>query len=102
MAFLTRMGKEAVVRSAELGEKAKSAMGLIGERVRNSTDQNRQIAAATEELSVTIRDFSSNIEQVSQAVGENASGASEIAQTAGMVASKAEELRGSVAEFRVR
>lgn len=96
-----RMGKEAVVRSAELGEKAKSAMGLIGERVRNSTDQNRQIAAATEELSVTIRDFSSNIEQVSQAVSENASGASEIAQTAGMVAGKAEELRGSVAEFRV-
>ena len=97
-----RMGREAVVRSAELGEKAKSAMGLIGERVRNSTDQNRRIAAATEELSVTIRDFSSNIEQVSQAVGENAAGASEIAQTAGMVARKAEELRSSVAEFRVR
>ncbi len=97
-----RMGREAVERSAELGEKAKSAMGLIGERVRNSTDQNRRIAAATEELSVTIRDFSSNIEQVSQAVGENAAGASEIAQTAGMVARKAEDLRSSVAEFRVR
>jgi methyl-accepting chemotaxis protein/methyl-accepting chemotaxis protein-3 (ribose and galactose sensor receptor) len=97
-----RTGGEAVMRSAELGEKAKSAVGLIGERVRNSTDQNRQIAAATEELSVTIRDFSSNIEQVSRAVGENAAGASEIAQTAGMVASKAEELRNSVAEFRVR
>jgi methyl-accepting chemotaxis protein len=97
-----RMGRDAVERSAELGEKAKSAMGLIGERVRNSTDQNRRIAAATEELSVTIRDFSSNIEQVSQAVGENAAGASEIAQTAGMVARKAEDLRSSVAEFRVR
>jgi methyl-accepting chemotaxis protein len=97
-----RAGREAVERSAELGERAKAAMGLIGERVRNSTDQNRRIAAATEELSVTIRDFSSNIERVSQAVGENAAGASEIAQTAGMVARKAEELRSSVAGFRVR
>ena len=38
-----RMGKETVVRSAELGETAKCAMSLIGERVRNSSDQNRQI-----------------------------------------------------------
>ena len=71
-----RKGNEAVDAAHGLGEKAKSAMAGIRERVGNSSDQNREIATATEELSVTIRDFSWNIEQVSRAVGENAEGTS--------------------------
>jgi twitching motility protein PilJ len=96
-----RLGCEAVQRSAALGQQAKEAMAGIEERVNNSSNQNRQITTATEQLSVTIDDLTKNIDEVSRAVGQNASGVTEIAKTAEMVAHKAEELRSSVAGFRI-
>ncbi|MFA6147633.1 MAG: methyl-accepting chemotaxis protein [bacterium] len=95
-------GREAVRRSAELGEQAKSAVAGIEDRVNNSSGQTREIAAATEQMSVTIRDLSSSMEGVAQAVGQNAQGVSEMVKTAGMVARKAEELRVSVGRFRIQ
>jgi methyl-accepting chemotaxis protein len=96
-----RLGCEAVQRSAALGQQAKEAMAGIEERVNNSSNQNRQITTATEQLSVTIDDLTKNIDEVSRAVGQNASGVTEIAKTAEMVAHKAEELRSSVSGFRI-
>jgi len=96
-----RQGRDAVHQSAELGEQAKSAVSGIEGRVNDSSEQTRQIAAAAEQLSVTIRDLTSNMEGVAQAVAQNTEGASEAAKTAETVAQKADELRNAVAQFQL-
>ena len=96
-----RKGREAVQQSAALGEQAKKAMAGIKERVGDSSGRNREIAVATEQLSLTIRDFSSNLEEVSRAVVQNAEGVSGVAKTAETVARRAAELKASVTGFRI-
>ncbi|MCU0934816.1 MAG: methyl-accepting chemotaxis protein [Gammaproteobacteria bacterium] len=93
-------GQQAVRAGRELGARAGETISAILERVASASDQTRQIATATEELSATIRDVAANIDRIARGAGQNSDGGREIAQTTGSLARRADELKTLAGRFR--
>ena len=72
----------------------------IAGQVAGATEQIRQIATATEELSATTQDMAHNLDGISSGVQSNSNATTELASTARSLASKAEALEEATGRFR--
>jgi methyl-accepting chemotaxis protein len=93
-------GQEAVRQGRELGARAGERITAILQRVAGASDQTRQIAVATEELSATIGETATHTDRIAQGSGRNSAAAHEIAATTQTLAERAEELRALTGRFR--
>jgi methyl-accepting chemotaxis protein len=94
-------GQQTVQKGEELGRAAGEAVHAIEGMATQASEQIQQIATATEELSVTIRETGSNLVQMARGVEQNTIAASEIAQTTDTVAKKAGELNAITEKFSI-
>ncbi|MBI5445120.1 MAG: methyl-accepting chemotaxis protein [Deltaproteobacteria bacterium] len=94
-------GQKTALKGTELGRRAGEAVRGIEEMATRSSQQTLQIAAATEELSVTIRETANNLFEMARGVEQNTVAASEISQTTELVAGKASQLNDIARKFHV-
>ena len=93
-------GQDAVRAGRDLGTKASGAIAAILERVASASDQTRQIAVATEELSTTIHNVAANTDHIAQGIGGQTEATRSIARTTTSLAERAEELKALALRFR--
>ncbi|MCK5147492.1 methyl-accepting chemotaxis protein [bacterium] len=102
----TRDAEEAIVESTLLINRGKSAtveteslLLEIVDSVQGAMDMVRQIASATEEMSVGAEEISRNVETINMVTRESAGGADEIRQTAESLSNETVALNGLVGRF---
>lgn len=92
-------GQQAVLHGVEKGVLAKEAIDRLKTNTAKACDHTAQIAAAMEQMSITISDTTQSIEQVALEVCSSKETAQSIADSAGIAAMKAKELKQVTEKF---
>ena len=90
---LMEKGHQAVIHGGEKGVMARGAIDRLKINTEKASAQTAQIAAAIEQMSVTINETNNNIEQIAIEVSGSKETAESIADNAGVAADKAKELK---------
>jgi methyl-accepting chemotaxis protein len=95
-----RRGNDEVEEGIALADQAGAALRSIVEGMNENVERVSQIAAATEEQSVTSQQIAGSVEAISSVSSESAQGLSRIAEATDGLSSLSDELRTLVARFR--
>ncbi len=92
-------GQQAVINGVEKGVKARGAIDRLRANTEKASKQTAQIAAAIEQMRITISDTTNSIELVAIEVSSSKETAESIAHNAGIAADKAKELKCVTGKF---
>lgn len=92
-------GQQAVIHGVEKGVMARGAIDRLRANTEKASIQTAQIAAAIEQMRLTISDTTNSIEQVALEVSSSKETAESIAHNAGIAADKAKELKCVTGKF---
>jgi len=92
-------GQQAVIHGVEKGVMARDAIDRLRTNTEKASIQTAQIAAAIEQMRITISDTTNSIEQVAIEVSSSKEAAESITHNAGIAADKAKELKYVTGKF---
>lgn len=92
-------GQQAVLHGVEKGVSAREAIDRLKLNTAQASDHTAQIAAAMEQMSITISDITQRIEQVALEVCSSKETAENIANAAAIASNKAQELKQVTQQF---
>lgn len=96
---IMKQGQQAVSHGVEQGLMARGAIDRLKANTAKASDHTAMIAAAIEQMSITIRDTSQSLEQVAIEVCSSKETAESIAHSAAIAANKAEDLKELTGKF---
>lgn len=96
---IMKQGQNAVLHGVEQGIMARGAIDRLKANTEKASDHTAMIAAAIEQMSITIRDTTQSLEQVAIEVCSSKETAENIAHSAGIAANKAEDLKHLTGKF---
>ena len=96
---IMKQGQQAVSHGVEQGVMARGAIDRLKANTAKASDHTAMIAAAIEQMSITIRDTSQSLEQVAIEVCSSKETAESIAHSAAIAANKAEDLKELTGKF---
>lgn len=96
---IMKQGQQAVLHGVEQGIMARGAIDRLKANTTNASDHTAMIAAAIEQMSITIRDTTQSLEQVAIEVFSSKETAESIAYSAAIAANKAEDLKQLTGKF---
>ena len=94
-----KQGQQAVSHGVEQGVMAKNAIDTLKTNTEKTSDRTALIAAAMEQMSITINESTQSLEQVAQEICSSKETAERIAQSAGIAANKADDLKQITGKF---
>lgn len=96
---IMKEGQQAVFHGVEQGVMARGAIDRLKANTAKASDHTAMIAAAIEQMSITIRDTTQSLEQVAIEVCSSKETAESIAHSAAIAANKAEDLKQLTGKF---